>query len=79
MSIISIDIDALISQHQPFFIFQFSDGDFTMINSYNITIRKARREDEAELAELAYTAYYDRFFNDEVTNKYGASLKVYPN
>ena len=78
MSIISIDIDALISQHQPFFIFQFSDGDFTMINSYNITIRKARREDEAELAELAYTAYYDRFFNDEVTNKYGASLKVYP-
>lgn len=43
-----------------------------------IVIRKACPEDEAELAELAYRSYYDRFFNDEVTNKYGASLKVYP-
>lgn len=43
-----------------------------------ITIRKARPEDEAALAELAYSAYYDRFFNDKVTARYGASLKVYP-
>lgn len=50
-----------------------------MNNLYDkIVIRKARREDEAELAELAYRSYYDRFFNDEVTRKYGASLKVYP-
>ncbi len=43
-----------------------------------IVIRRATRNDEKELAELAYVAYFDRFFNDEVTNKYGASLKVYP-
>lgn len=43
-----------------------------------IIIRRATRKDEQELAELAYTAYYDRFFNDAVTDKYGASLKVYP-
>lgn len=43
-----------------------------------IVIRRAVRADERELAELAYTAYYDRFFNDAVTDKYGASLKVYP-
>lgn len=43
-----------------------------------IVIRRATRNDEQELAELAYAAYYDRFFNDAVTNRYGASLKVYP-
>lgn len=43
-----------------------------------IVIRRATRKDEQELAELAYTAYYDRFFNDAVTDRFGASLKVYP-
>ena len=52
-----------------------------MITQYandGIVIRRAERKDEQELAELAYIAYYDRFFNDAVTDKYGASLKVYP-
>ena len=49
-----------------------------MQNFETITIRSARKEDEAELADLAYRAYYDRFFNDLVTAKAGASLKVYP-
>ena len=44
----------------------------------NIIIRRARREDEIELAELAYRAYYDRFFNSAVTDKNGASLRIYP-
>lgn len=43
-----------------------------------IVIRRATKNDEQELAELAYTAYFDRFFNDAVTDRYGASLKVYP-
>lgn len=46
--------------------------------SDNIVIRKATREDENELAELAYRAYYDRFFNRKTTDKFGASLSVYP-
>ncbi len=50
-----------------------------MMTSFdNIVIRKATRADEKELAELAYRAYYDRFFNREVTARYGASLRVYP-
>lgn len=49
-----------------------------MQNFETITIRSARKEDEAELVDLAYRAYYDRFFNDLVTAKAGASLKVYP-
>ena len=43
-----------------------------------LVIRRATRNDEKELAELAYVAYFDRFFNDAVTDKFGASLKVYP-
>ena len=43
-----------------------------------ILIRLATPNDEKQLAELAYKSYVDRYFNDEVTNKYGASLKVYP-
>ena len=44
-----------------------------MITQYandGIVIRRAERKDEQELAELAYIAYYDRFFNDAVTDKY---------
>lgn len=48
------------------------------IYSDNIVIRKAQKSDEKALAELAYQAYYDRFFNREVTDIYGASLRVYP-
>ena len=44
----------------------------------NIIIRRARKEDENELAALAYRAYYDRFFNPAVTDKNGASLRLYP-
>lgn len=43
-----------------------------------ITIRRAKIQDETALADLAYRAYYDRFFNDAVTDLQGASLKVYP-
>lgn len=48
------------------------------IYSDNIVIRKAQKSDEEALAKLAYLAYYDRFFNREVTDIYGASLRVYP-
>lgn len=48
------------------------------IYSDNIVIRQAQKSDEKSLAELAYKAYYDRFFNREVTDIYGASLRVYP-
>ena len=43
-----------------------------------IVIRRAEKKDEAALAELAYRAYFDRFFNPKVTDKAGASLRIYP-
>lgn len=48
------------------------------IYSDNIVIRQAQKSDEESLAKLAYQAYYDRFFNREITDVYGASLRVYP-
>jgi len=43
-----------------------------------LLIRSAQPEDKNTLSALAYRAYKNRFFNDEVTDKVGGSLKKFP-
>lgn len=50
-----------------------------MQKSEQIIIRKAKKSDQQELANLAYRAYYDRYFNKATTDRFASSLRGFKN